>query len=122
MTREELRKRISIDPNVCFGKPVIRGTRIWVSLIVDNLADGVSEDEILEAYRRRGRSCRNCRTWDGFCEGGNARAGPGDDTIWMSIRRTAGPPLALPPICRAGTGGRRGRALGWRAARSSTGA
>ena len=48
--RAELLKRISIDPNVCFGKPCIRGTRIWVSLIVDNLADGVSEVEILAAY------------------------------------------------------------------------
>ena len=48
--REELLKRISIDPNVCFGKPCIRGTRIWVSLIVDNLAEGVSEAELLAAY------------------------------------------------------------------------
>ena len=45
-----LLKRISVDPNVCFGKPCIRGTRIWVSLIVDNLAEGVAEKEILEAY------------------------------------------------------------------------
>jgi uncharacterized protein (DUF433 family) len=49
-TRQELLKRISIDPAVCFGKPCIRGTRIWVSLIVDNLAEGVPEKEILEAY------------------------------------------------------------------------
>lgn len=49
-TREDLLKRISIDPRVCFGKPCIRGTRIWVSLIVDNLAEGVSEAEILAAY------------------------------------------------------------------------
>jgi uncharacterized protein (DUF433 family) len=35
---------------VCFGRPVIRGTRIWVSLIVDNLAEGVSEAELLAAY------------------------------------------------------------------------
>jgi uncharacterized protein (DUF433 family) len=48
--REELLKRISIDPRVCFGKPCIRGTRIWVSLIVDNLAEGVSEAELLAAY------------------------------------------------------------------------
>jgi uncharacterized protein (DUF433 family) len=48
--RAELLKRISIDPNVCFGKPCIRGTRIWVSLIVDNLADDVPEAEILAAY------------------------------------------------------------------------
>ena len=43
-------ERISIDPNVCFGKPCIKGTRIWVSLIVDNLAAGATEAEILEAY------------------------------------------------------------------------
>lgn len=50
MNRDELLKRISIDPHVCFGKPCIRGTRIWVSLIVDNLAEGVSEHELLAAY------------------------------------------------------------------------
>jgi uncharacterized protein (DUF433 family) len=50
MRHEELLKRIKIDPNVCFGKPCIRGTRIWVSLIIDNLAHGVGEDEILTAY------------------------------------------------------------------------
>jgi uncharacterized protein (DUF433 family) len=44
------KERISIDPNVCHGKPCIKGTRVWVSLIVDNLAAGASEDEILEAY------------------------------------------------------------------------
>lgn len=50
MTRDELLKRISVNPNVCFGKPCIKGTRIWVSLILDNLASGASEVEILEAY------------------------------------------------------------------------
>jgi uncharacterized protein (DUF433 family) len=50
MRHEDVLKRITIDPNVCFGKPCIRGTRIWVSLIMDNLADGVGEDEILIAY------------------------------------------------------------------------
>jgi uncharacterized protein (DUF433 family) len=50
MTREELLRRISVDPEVCFGKPCIRGTRIWVSLILENLAEGVSEKELLEAY------------------------------------------------------------------------
>jgi uncharacterized protein (DUF433 family) len=48
--RQELLKRISIDPNVCFGRPCVRGTRIWVSLIVDNLAEGISEAELLTAY------------------------------------------------------------------------
>ncbi len=50
MNREELLKRISINPNVCFGKACIRGTRIWVSLILDNLAAGIPEEEILDAY------------------------------------------------------------------------
>jgi uncharacterized protein (DUF433 family) len=50
MTRTELLRRISIDANVCFGKACIRGTRIWVALILENLADGASEAEILEAY------------------------------------------------------------------------
>ena len=39
--------RIAIDPNVCFGKPRIKGTRIWVSLILDFLAGGMCEAEIL---------------------------------------------------------------------------
>lgn len=42
--------RISIDPRVCFGKPCIKGTRIWVSLILDFLANGDTESEILENY------------------------------------------------------------------------
>ena len=42
--------RISIDPNVCFGKPCIRGTRIWVSLLLDFLASGTTLDEILQEY------------------------------------------------------------------------
>lgn len=50
MSRDELLQRISIDPNVCFGKPCIRGHRIWVSLILDYLAAGSSIPEILENY------------------------------------------------------------------------
>ncbi|MGQ0671559.1 MAG: DUF433 domain-containing protein [Hyphomicrobium sp.] len=42
--------RISIDPNVCFGKPCIKGTRIWVSLILDFLASGDSAEDILTDY------------------------------------------------------------------------
>lgn len=45
-----LLQRISIDPQVCFGKPCIRGTRIWVSLILDWLAAGATEQEIIEDY------------------------------------------------------------------------
>jgi uncharacterized protein (DUF433 family) len=50
ISRNDLLKHISIDPQICFGKPCIRGTRIWVSLIVDNLAEGIPEEEILAAY------------------------------------------------------------------------
>jgi uncharacterized protein (DUF433 family) len=50
MTRDDLLQRISIDPNICFGKPCIRGTRIWVSLIIENLAAGAPEAEILDNY------------------------------------------------------------------------
>ena len=42
--------RIAIDPQVCFGKPCIEGTRIWVSLILDFLASGESESQVLAAY------------------------------------------------------------------------
>ena len=45
-----LLERISIDPRVCFGKPIIRGTRIWVSLILDLLVDGMTPAGILEEY------------------------------------------------------------------------
>ena len=50
MTREESLSRITIDPKVCFGKPCIRGHRIWVSLILDLLASGLSSEEILSDY------------------------------------------------------------------------
>ncbi len=46
----QLLKRISIDPNVCFGKPCIRGTRIWVSLILDLLASGATTADVLSEY------------------------------------------------------------------------
>ncbi|VFM95129.1 MAG: Uncharacterized conserved protein, DUF433 family [Candidatus Kentron sp. G] len=50
MNRAQLLHRISIDPNICFGKPCIKGHRIWVSLILDYLADGWTIPEILENY------------------------------------------------------------------------
>ena len=49
-SRTELLRRISVDPNICFGKPCIRGHRIWVSLMLDMLAEGVSVEEILDNY------------------------------------------------------------------------
>ena len=50
-----LLSRILIDPNVCFGKPSIRGTRIWVSLLLDLLASGESQERILEEYPQLAR-------------------------------------------------------------------
>lgn len=50
MTRDELLARITINSNVCFGKPCIRGHRIWVSLILDLLASGSTVQEILKEY------------------------------------------------------------------------
>lgn len=41
---------ISFDPNVCHGQACIRGTRILVSAVLDNLADGISPQEILVSY------------------------------------------------------------------------
>jgi len=50
MNREELLSRISVDPNICFGKPCIRGHRIWVALILDLLASGSTNAQILADY------------------------------------------------------------------------
>lgn len=50
MERDRLLERISIDPRVCFGKPCIRGTRIWVALVLNLLSAGLSIEEILEEY------------------------------------------------------------------------
>ena len=43
-------ERISIDPTICHGKPYIKGTRIWVSLVLDFLASGDSIESILQEY------------------------------------------------------------------------
>jgi uncharacterized protein (DUF433 family) len=48
--REDLLNRISIDPTICFGKPCIKGHRIWVSLILDFLASGEKVEQILSRY------------------------------------------------------------------------
>ncbi len=42
--------RITTDPSVCHGKACIKGTRIMVSVILDNLAARVSQAEILQSY------------------------------------------------------------------------
>jgi uncharacterized protein (DUF433 family) len=42
--------RVTVDPKVCHGKPCIKGTRIMVSIILDYLTAGESEEEILRQY------------------------------------------------------------------------
>ncbi len=42
--------QISVDQNVCHGKACIKGTRIMVSIILDNIAAGVSNEELLKSY------------------------------------------------------------------------
>ncbi len=41
---------ITVDPNVCHGKACIKGTRIMVSVVLDNLAVNLTPDEILDSY------------------------------------------------------------------------
>jgi uncharacterized protein (DUF433 family) len=44
------RRRISIDPAICHGKACIKGTRVMVSVVLDNLSSGVSQGELLKSY------------------------------------------------------------------------
>jgi uncharacterized protein (DUF433 family) len=52
--REEVpmdwRERISVDPRICHGKACIKGTRIMISIVLDNLAAGEGVDRILRSY------------------------------------------------------------------------
>jgi uncharacterized protein (DUF433 family) len=48
--KNPLLERIAIDPQVCGGKPCIKGTRIWVSLVLDLLSKGMTEAELLAEY------------------------------------------------------------------------
>jgi len=45
-----MQERIVIDQNICHGKPCIRGTRIMVGNILNLLAHGATEDEVLTGY------------------------------------------------------------------------
>lgn len=44
------RTRISVDPLVCHGRACVAGTRVLVSAVLDNLADGETIEEILRGY------------------------------------------------------------------------
>jgi uncharacterized protein (DUF433 family) len=46
----EWKDRISVSPDICHGKACIQGTRIMVSVILDNLAGGETPERILASY------------------------------------------------------------------------
>jgi uncharacterized protein (DUF433 family) len=50
MNYDDLLARISIDPQICGGKPCIKGTRVYVASILDGLAEGLTQQEILDHY------------------------------------------------------------------------
>ena len=50
MTNQELLKRITINPNMAFGKPTIRGLRYSVEWLLETLSSGMTTDEILSDY------------------------------------------------------------------------
>ena len=43
-------ERITVDPRICHGKPCIKGTRIMVAVILDNLAEGTASEDIVAQY------------------------------------------------------------------------
>ena len=50
MRRASWRDHITVDPLVCYGKACIKGTRVMVSVVLDNLAAGLTPDEIRQSY------------------------------------------------------------------------
>lgn len=44
------RERITVDPAICHGQACVKGTRIMVAVVLDNLAAGISTDELLKSY------------------------------------------------------------------------
>ena len=50
MTYDDLLRRVSVDPEICGGKPCIRGTRIYIAIILDGLAEGLTPEQIIDHY------------------------------------------------------------------------
>lgn len=56
--------RIAVDPEICNGRPIVRGTRITVQTVVEFLAAGDSMDEVLEEYPSLSREdVKACLQW-----------------------------------------------------------
>jgi len=45
-----MNERIIIDPDICHGKPIIRGTRVPIVRIIDGLAGGMTKEEVMREY------------------------------------------------------------------------
>ncbi len=50
MTHEQLLARVRVDPEICAGRPYIRGTRIYIAIILDALMEGLTPVEIIDHY------------------------------------------------------------------------
>ena len=50
MDNADILKRVVVDPAVCAGKPCIRGTRIYIAIILDALAEGLSPNDVIAHY------------------------------------------------------------------------
>jgi uncharacterized protein (DUF433 family) len=50
MTHTQLLARVRVDPQICAGRPYIRGTRIYIAIILDALTSGYSPEEIIDHY------------------------------------------------------------------------
>jgi len=50
MNNEQLLARVGVDPEVCAGRPYIRGTRIYVAIILDALTEGLTASAIIDHY------------------------------------------------------------------------
>ncbi len=83
MTRAELLGRISVDPQVCFGKPCIRGHRVWVSLVLDELSEGKSVDAILAEHPGLSEDdVRACMAYGAEASrNGDVQAGEGEHVV-----------------------------------------
>ena len=53
MKPQTLKSRVTVKPDVCGGKPCIRNTRIEIAVILDGLAEGLTEAEIIDHYPQR---------------------------------------------------------------------
>lgn len=50
MNAQLYRDKITVDPNIMLGKPIIKGTRITVELLLKKMSEGLSVEELVEAY------------------------------------------------------------------------